>query len=340
MFQLSRKTIRTLKTMFHVVFIAIIIIALLRRAFISLPDDWLFFLTSDAVENFLCALIAYVLYYFVLKLKGNWKKIGFSIIFVIILLLLASLKNYRILDGIAFRYTFDYFTSFLGQSFLFYSFIYIVNRFEFFGQYQKLESELNQTKEQLLRNQLHPHFLFNAFNSLYSLSLKNDPEASDYILKLSGMMRYLTDETHLKKVPLYKEIDFIEKYIAIEKIRFGKDARIQLNVEDVNMNEKWIEPFLLITLVENAFKHGFYTNIKDAFVKINVDIGNEELLCTVENSLFNKQHFQENNREGKGLKNLKKRLELLYPKSSSIKITNTQNTYTTHLKITLNNEVI
>lgn len=340
MYQLSHKTIRTMKITVHVVFIAIILISLVRRVFISLPDDWLFFLTSDAMENFVCSITAYALYYSVSKFKGKLKKIGASLIFAFVLLALASLKDYRIHDGITFEETFGYFTSFLGQSLLFYSFIYIINRFEFFGQYQKLERELNQAKEQLLRNQLHPHFLFNAFNSLYSLSLKNDPETSNYILKLSGMMRYLTDDTHLQKVPLYKEIDFIEKYIAIEKIRFGKDARIQLSVQDVNRGEKWIEPFLLITLVENAFKHGFYTNIKDAFVKIRMDIRDEELLCTVENSLFNKQHFQESNRNGKGLENLKKRLELLYPKRSSIKITNTQHAYTTHLKIALNNDLI
>lgn len=340
MFQRSQKTIRTIKKMCHVVFIGFIIIALLRRAFISLPDRWLFFLTSDAVENFVCALIAYLLFYFVLKLNGNWKKIGFSILFVSILLLLASLKNYRIFDEVTFGGTFEYFTSFLGQSFLFYSFVYVINRFEFFGQLQKLERELNRAREQLLRNQLHPHFLFNAFNSLYSLSLKNDPETSDYILKLSAMMRYLTDETHLEKVPLHKEIDFIEKYIAIEKIRFGHDARIQLRVAGLDGEEKWIEPFLLITLVENAFKHGFYTNSNEAFVKIDVTIGNDGLRCAVKNSLFNKQHFQENNRAGKGLKNLKKRLELLYPKKSSLTITNTQTTYTTHLKIKLNNDVI
>ncbi|TDQ11826.1 signal transduction histidine kinase LytS [Pedobacter metabolipauper] len=322
------------------IFIAVITVNLLIRAFFSLPDYWLFFLTSGAVENFACALIAYVLYYFVFQLNGNWKKIGFSILFITMLLLLASLKDYRIHDGVTFEETFEYFTSFLGQSVLCYLFVYTVNRFEFLGRYQKLERELNQAKEQLLRNQLHPHFLFNAFNSLYSLSLKNDPETSDYILKLSGMMRYLTDETHLNKVPLHREIDFIEKYIAIEKIRFGEDARIKLSVEDSDNDEKWIEPFLLITLVENAFKHGFYTNIKDAFVKIDVNIGNKELLCTVENSLFTRQHFQESNREGKGLENLKKRLELLYPKSSSIKISNTPNTYTTRLKIMLNNEVI
>lgn len=340
MYQLSSQTIRTIKIIFNVIFIAVITFGLLRRAFFSIPGDWLFFFTSGAMENFMCTLIAYVLYYFVFKLHGNRKKTGFAIFFITLLLALALLKDYRIHDRITFEQTFEYFTSFLGQSLLFYLFIFLINRLEFFRRYQKLEKELNQAKEQLLRNQLHPHFLFNAFNSLYSLSLKNDPETPDYILRLSGMMRYLTDETHLEKVPLYKELDFIEKYIAIEKIRFGQDARIQLNVENLDKDEKWIEPFLLITLVENAFKHGFYTNIKDAFVKINLNIRDKELLFIVENSLFNKQHFQENNREGKGLENLKKRLELLYPKNSSIKTTATRTTYTTHLKIMLNNEPV
>ncbi len=340
MFQLSYKTIRTVKIFLHMVFIAIIAFGLFRRAFFSMLSDWLFFLTSDAVENFVCALIAYVLFYFVFKSNGNWKKVGLSIFFITSLLALALLKDYRVHDRLTFGQTFEYFTSFLGQSLLFYLFVYIINHLEIFGRYQKLEKELNQAKEQLLRNQLHPHFLFNAFNSLYSLSLKNDPETPDYILKLSGMMRYLTDETHFRRVPLHREIDFIEKYIAIEKIRFGQDARIQLTFENLDKDEKWIEPFLLITLVENAFKHGFYTNIKDAFVNINLNIENKELICMVENSLFKKQHFQESSREGKGLENLKKRLELLYPKSSSIEITHTKNTYTAHLKIMLNNEPV
>lgn len=340
MFQLSDKTLQTIKIIFHVVFIVMITFNLLRRAFFSIPSDWLFFLTSGAVENFLCAFIAYVLYCFMPKSNGNWKKIGFVIFSITILLSLASLKDYRIHGRITFEQIFEYFTSFLGQSLLFYLVVFVINRLGFFRRYKKLEKELDHAKEQVLRNQLHPHFLFNAFNSLYSLSLKNHPETSDYILKLSGMMRYLTDETHLNKVPLHREIDFIEKYIAIEKIRFGKDACIQLSIEDLDNGEKWIEPFLLITLVENAFKHGFYTNIKDAFVKIYLNIEHKELLFIVENSLFEKQHFQESSREGKGLENLKKRLELLYPKSSSIKITSTQNTYTTHLKIRLNNELI
>ena len=335
MLQLSNKTVRTIKIIFNIVFIAIITIQLLRRAFSLIPDDWLFFLTSDALENFICALIAYALYYFVLKLKSIWGKASFVAFFIILLISLASLKNYRIHDTIVFKRVFEYFTSFLGQALLFYLVIYFVNRLEFLNRYKKLEDELNQAKAQLLRNQLHPHFLFNAFNSLYSLSLKNHPETPDYILKLSSMMRYLTDETHLNKVPLNKEIDFIKKYIAIEKIRFGKDTRIKLTINDAINDEKLIAPFLLITLVENAFKHGFYTNSKDAFVNIDIGIENNKLQFTVGNSVFKKQHFQESKREGKGLKNLKQRLHLLYPKSSSLSISNSEKTYSTQLNISL-----
>jgi two-component system LytT family sensor kinase len=307
---------------------------------LSIPGDWLFFWTSGAVENLLCSLIAYTSYHFVSKLNSKWKKGGLVIFFITTLGLLASLKDHRIHDSTSLDQTFEYFTNFLGRTLLFYFLVFMVDRLELLGRYQKLEKELNQAREQLLRNQLHPHFLFNAFNSLYSLSLKNHPETPDYILKLSGMMRYLTDETHWVKVPLHKELDFIEKYISIEKIRFGEDARIQLHMEDRDRNEKWIEPFLLITLVENAFKHGFYTNAKEAFVKIDIHIEHNYLQLTVENSIIGKQHFHESNREGKGLDNLKRRLALLYPKNSDLEITISPTAYSTHLKITLTNEPV
>lgn len=335
MLQLTSKTLRQIKITFHVVFIAILTFELIRSAFNLLPAEWFFFLTSDSIENLLCALIAYALQYYVFKLLGIWKKIGFVLLFSILLLALALLKDYRIHDSIEFEQSFEYFTSFLGQSLLFYSGIYFINRLEFLNRYKKLEKELNQAKEQLLRNQLHPHFLFNAFNSLYSLSLKNHPDTSDYILKLSSMMRYLTDESHFLRVPLTHELAFIEEYVAIEKIRFGADARIKLIIEEPIGEEILIAPFLLIPLVENAFKHGFYTNSKAAFVTINVRIENKELRCTVENSVFKKQHFQEKTRDGKGLENLKQRLRLLYPKSSHISITTTEETYVSQLTLTL-----
>ena len=335
MFQRSPKIIQRIKIAFHVVLVAVVGLRLLRRAYYSIPNDWLFFLTSEAVENVLCVSIAYALYYWIFPIQRIWKKVGWVLYCLIALLLLALLKDYRIHLWTSFEQTFEYFTSFLGQSLLFYALIYFVNRLEFLNRYKKLEKELSQAKEQLLRNQLHPHFLYNAFNSLYSLSLHNHPETSEYILKLSSMMRYLTDESHLAKVPLHQEIDFIEKYIAIEKIRFGPDARIQLTVDVVDTNTTWIAPFLLITLVENAFKHGFYTNAKNAFVNIHVTIVDNELIGTVENSLVTKQHFQESKREGKGLENLQQRLQLLYPKRSNLEVTATEETYTARLKLKL-----
>lgn len=335
MLQLSLKTIRKIKIIFNVTLVSIVIFQLVRSAYFLIPNDWLFFWTSDAVENLLFVLSAYILYYYGLRLNGIWKKIGLAIALIIPLVLLAGLKDYRIHDVVVFEQTFEYFTSFLGHALLYYLLIYFVNRLEFFSRYQQLEDELSQAKAQLLRNQLHPHFLFNAFNSLYSLSLNNHPDTSEYILKLSSMMRYLTDETHHHKIQLSKELDFIQKYIAIEEIRFGKDARIKLSIDDSFDHEKWLEPFLLIVLVENAFKHGFYTNAKGAFVSIAVTIEDDELLFTVKNSVFKKQHFQESKREGKGLENLKQRLVLLYPKNSSLEITNNEEVYTATLKVTL-----
>lgn len=333
--QLSSQTIKTLKLFFHLGFLGVIVFQLLKKAFYTLPEDWLFFLTSGAVENFLSVGIAYALYYYVFKLSNIWQRLGFMMLFVLMLFGLALLKDFRIHQLTSVDESFKYFTSFLGQSLLFYLLVYVVNKLDAFNRYKKLERELNQAKEQLLRNQLHPHFLFNAFNSLYSLSLKNHPDTSDYILKLSSMMRYLTDETQLDKVPLTRELDFIEKYIAIEKMRFGKEAPIQLTIEGILQGEKLIAPFLLIILVENAFKHGFYTNNKDAFVHISLHLENNELLFSVENSVFPKQHFQKN-RKGKGLDNLRQRLELIYPKHSSLEISNSENKYATQLKITIN----
>jgi LytS/YehU family sensor histidine kinase len=335
MLQLSPKTIQTIKVTFHVILIAVITLNLLSRAFYTIPEDWLFFWTSDALENFVCAGIAYGLYYYVFKLFAIWKKMSWVLLSIILLLCAAVLKDYRIHTTIEFRQSFEYFTSFLGRALLYYLGIYFIQRLDFLNRYNKLELELNQAKEQLLRNQLHPHFLFNAFNSLYSLSLKNHPDTPEYILKLSSMMRYVTDEAHINKVPLDKEIGFIEQYIAIEKIRFGTDAQISLTVEDTTIHKQFIEPFLLITLVENAFKHGFYTNAKDAFVNIFVKVSPNELICKVENKLFKKQHFQENKRKGKGLDNLKQRLQLLYPKQSNMKVIKTEDSYTTKLTLTL-----
>jgi len=335
MVQLSVKNIKAFQFLFHIGFISVILFQLGHTAFYTLMNNLFFFLTSDAIENLISAIIAYALYYFVFKWRNTWQSITIILFFVFMLSGLAVLKDYRIHKSITFDQASEYFTNFLGKTLMCYLLVYIINKLNAINHYRRLQHELKEAKENLLRNQMHPHFLFNAFNSLYSLCLKNSSEAAEYVLKLSGMMRYLTDEINLRKVPLSRELDFIKKYIAIEKMRFGKDAAISLVVNEHIDGSKLIEPFLLITLVENAFKHGFYTNSKDAFVAIAVNLRANELLFSVENSFSSKQHFQESNREGKGLDNLKQRLHLLYPKKSNFKTRTVNNIYSAQLKISL-----
>ncbi|WP_299887019.1 sensor histidine kinase [uncultured Lacinutrix sp.] len=334
MIQLTDKQIRILKIIFNAFFITVIVFQLLEKALKTLPNRWLLFLTSDAVEYFIFTSIAYFLYYYVLKLKLFWQKISFIISFIVIIVLLASLKSYRIYNDVIFERIFNFFTEFLGKTFLCYAFIDIVNRLDFLNRYKKLEKELDQAKEQLLKTQLHPHFLFNAFNSLYSMSLKNSPKTPDTILKLSGMMRYLTDDSINKQVKLVNEIKFIQEYIAIEKIRFGEQANINLQKEG-NLENITVVPLLLITLVENAFKHGFYTNDSNAFVNINIKVINDTLLFKVENSIQEKQHFSINERKGKGIENLKRRLQISYPKTSKLLLQNKSNVYLAQLELKL-----
>ncbi len=334
MLQLSDKQIQSIKVFFNAVFIFTIGFQLIRKAIFRLPNDWLFFLTSDAVEYSVFASIAYLLYYYVLKSKRFWSKTVLLSFFIVAILFLALLKSYRIHDQVIVDRSFDFFTEFIGKTLLFYALIYFVNRLDFFNHYKNLEIELNQARGQLLRHQLHPHFLFNAFNSLYSLSLKNSPETPDIILKLSGMMRYLTDDSNSVQVKLEHELKFIKEYIAIEKIRFGEQANISLKIEG-SPEGKTIEPLLLITLVENAFKHGFYTNDESAFVSIHMSINDQSILFEVKNSIQNQQHFNTSNREGKGLENLRKRLQLSYPKKNNLVLQNKNNEYLAKLEINL-----
>ncbi|GLB49146.1 sensor histidine kinase [Neptunitalea lumnitzerae] len=333
MIQFSGKVTKLLKLLFHIGFLGIIGTQLLMRVFDTLPDNWLFLFTSDAFENFICVSIVYVLYYVIFRFDNLAKRIAYTVFLILPLIGVAILKDYRIHGAITINYAFGYFTSLLGQALLFYLLLYFINRLDALNKYKKMEKELIETKELLMRNQLHPHFLFNAFNSLYSLSLKKKDEVPENILKLAGMMRYITDDIQLDKVPLKKEIDFIEKYIAIEKIRFGEEASITFTIENTLTSDILIAPFLLIPLVENAFKHGFYTNAKEAYVHMSLNITGNQLLFLVTNSVFKKQHFQESNREGKGLTNLKQRLQTLYPNQFSLHSNSTANSYQAQLKI-------
>jgi LytS/YehU family sensor histidine kinase len=180
---------------------------------------------------------------------------------------------------------------------------------------EKLQSEVNY-----LRSQVNPHFLFNALNNLYALTLKKSDAAPDVVLRLSDMMEYMLYDSDDTFVPLEKEVHYLRNYIELEKLRYGEHADIQLTTEG-DMSSIMIAPLLLLPLVENAFKHGASRSAGKSWLHCIVKATQHDLHIIVENS---KQQGDAGNsaKGGIGLANLNKRLELLYPGRYSLDIHN------------------
>lgn len=183
-----------------------------------------------------------------------------------------------------------------------------------------------------LRKQTNPHFLFNALNSIYSLAYKKSDLVPDAIVTLSELMRYMLYETDNKSVLLEKEINYIQNYLELQKLRLNNVENIVINIHGETKN-KPIEPLLLISFIENAFKYG--TDYKGtAFVKIKIIIDGNNLDFWVENKIENKKKDAENS--GIGLTNIKNRLNLIYPNAHQLTIIETESDYKVHLNLQLN----
>jgi sensor histidine kinase YesM len=193
-------------------------------------------------------------------------------------------------------------------------------------QVEKLQAEVNY-----LRSQVNPHFLFNALNNLYALTLKKSDEAPEVVLKLAELMEYMLYESEDAFVPLEKEINYLKNYLELEKIRQGNNADIRLTVEG-NVDKCWVPPFLILPLVENAFKHGVNRSVHNAYLVISVNI-TDDLEIRIENNKSNVQRSTHNG--GIGLLNLRKRLELLYPGKHMLETVDAPDKYAVYLKISL-----
>jgi two-component system LytT family sensor kinase len=205
---------------------------------------------------------------------------------------------------------------------------------EFYNDQQnKLIYESHRTTAELnyLRKQTNPHFLFNSLNSIYSLAHKKSDLVPDAIVTLSEMMRYMLYETDNKAVLLEKEIKYIKNYIDLQKLRLNNIENIAINIHGDTKN-KFIEPMLLISFIENAFKYG--TDYKGAaYVKIKITIEKNMLRFWAENRIENNKKDPENS--GIGLTNIKNRLNLLYPNAHQLILTATDTKYTVNLTLKL-----
>ncbi|UJH91708.1 histidine kinase [Antarcticibacterium sp. 1MA-6-2] len=174
-----------------------------------------------------------------------------------------------------------------------------------------LEAQLKLKEQELnyLKLQVHPHFLFNTLNTLYGHALAKSEETPDMILKLSNLLDYLLYQTDKPLVSLGSEIEHIRDYIALEQMRFRNNLLIDINLPPEFENID-IAPMLLIPFVENSFKHGQLVDGK-LRIAISLKTDEEELWFTIKNSVKSEKNFESKN--GLGLKNLEKRLQLLYP---------------------------
>jgi len=195
----------------------------------------------------------------------------------------------------------------------------------------RLRKETIKMEVQHLQSQVNPHFFFNVLNNLYGWVDKDPEVAKDMILNLSDMMRYSIYDGQQEYVTIEQEIEYIDKYITLHKNRYLKNIKITKEIDIADPTLK-VLPLLFIILLENAFKHGVETLSKDSFVKVTVSSTTKQLDFTVVNN-FDLE--AEPDPPGVGLKNLKRRLELVYPKQHNLSIEVVDDIHTAKLSIQL-----
>lgn len=182
---------------------------------------------------------------------------------------------------------------------------------------QQLAHQTHLAELQVLKAQIHPHFLFNTLNNLYLLTLKQSVQAPDIVLKLSGLLNYMLYECNRPAVTLGQEISCILNYIELEKLRYGNRLSITVTVSG-DADDQPIAPFLLIPLVENAFKHGSSQQTGRANIGLTVSIVENQLAFRLENSFDASFVPKTYNPVGIGLSNVRKRLQLIYPNAHEL----------------------
>ncbi|WP_448104545.1 sensor histidine kinase [Pedobacter panaciterrae] len=200
----------------------------------------------------------------------------------------------------------------------------------FYEENMKLHEALVQSQLQILHQQINPHFMFNVLNHINILMLEDVDLASSLLIKYSKILRHQLNSEKNRKVSIEQEVQFLKDFIDIEKVRWGNELTINCSwkVED---NDREFPPLLLITFIENAFKH-VSRGISEAYVKINFEQAAKSVCLEIENSKSNIQQ-EKDSVSGLGLDNIRKRLDILYANDYSLTIKDSETTYYTKLVI-------
>lgn len=211
------------------------------------------------------------------------------------------------------------------------------NWFEAQQRQQVLEKEKLETELKFLRAQFNPHFLFNTINSIFVLINKDSNMAKESLAKFSELLRYQLYECNEPKIPLSRELDYIKSFIELEKLRQDPSLGIEVKYPKQSIGNLFIAPFMLMTFVENSFKHVSKYGVEKNWILIDIKLDSSVLNFEASNTVSKKtpKANEAIKSNGLGLKNVKRRLELLYPDKYELKVSTKDGIYTSSLTLDL-----
>lgn len=307
--------------------------------------DWNRVLSIIFIQISFAAFLGYLNYFYFLprflREKKSWRYlIQFAVIFAVLIYLRINLERYLIFTNTGREVPFM--TRFYVQVYMNNFFIVVflamlrfaVEWFELESNKKSIENERLTAELNFLKAQINPHFLFNTLNNLYYLAYSKSPNTPEVIAKLSQMMRYMIYDSNYTQVPLSKEIEYMENYISLERLRLNDAIPINFDVKG-DVSAYVITPLIFITFLENAFKHGVSNNNPKAFVNVAISLDGKQCTYIVENSRISTAKPESEEKSGIGLQNLKRRLELSYPERHKLIVNDLPDRYRVTLKIML-----
>ncbi|MDX1909803.1 MAG: histidine kinase [Bacteroidia bacterium] len=290
--------------------------------------------------------ISYLNYFLFLPRFLQHKNLGRYLLefigpFVLLITLFIHTKRFLI-DGYTHEVKYFYSERFIVQSSVSAFFIVVFvsmlqfaqDWFELEARKREVENEKLMAELRFLKAQINPHFLFNTLNNLYYLAFTQSPNTTEVIARLSQMMRYMIHDSNQPRVRLRDEVTYMENYISLEKLRLNEQVPIVFEVKG-NPDEVSIEPFILITFLENAFKHGVGNHFPGAWVTVRLEICEGKCIYEVANSKLPVQADPDGEKSGIGLQNVRRRLELSYQGRYELRVGDEADRYTIHLTLDL-----
>ncbi|MDN3666130.1 sensor histidine kinase [Algibacter miyuki] len=196
---------------------------------------------------------------------------------------------------------------------------------------KQIEAQKSLSELHFLKNQISPHFLFNSLNSIYSLTTKKSNDAPEAVITLSELLRYMLYQTNQDFVLLNNELDYVQNYLKLQRLRIANNEHVTLNIHGA-INHQKIRPLLLISFIENAFKYG--TDFKGRTkIKIEIYVKEDELQFTCVNLIGSRK--SDKTSSGIGLQNTRERLKLLYPETHWLTVTEVENDFVVNLTLKL-----